>query len=306
MASTGRYPLISVIVPCFNYGAFVAECIYSVLAQTYPNFELVVVDDGSTDNSVEVIEAAIAQGVPGSFVRRVEFIRQANQGVSAALNAGLAIAAGEYVATFDADDVMVAGRLAVQVGYLRDRPEVGCLGGQTITIDETGKLLPRKNKKRSVSQYTFDDVLAQALCVGGNIAVYRREAIERVGGYDPSIKIQDFQMTLKIAAAGYRIDILPDVVTFYRRHGDSLSKNYIAEYRYSLQVIQPFADHPRYESAKARLICKALRLAVVHDKRFAWALFRQVPARQWDRQLLRRLRHFLIKRPRPGPIQRLI
>lgn len=88
MASTARYPLISVIVPCFNYGAFVAECIYSVLAQTYPNFELVVVDDGSTDNSVEVIETAIAQGVPGSFVRRVEFIRQANQGVSAALNAG--------------------------------------------------------------------------------------------------------------------------------------------------------------------------------------------------------------------------
>lgn len=289
-------PLVSVIVPCYNYAEYVGEALRSVLQQQYPNFELIVVDDGSTDASVEVIERSLQTYASASQVRRIEFVRQQNQGVSAALNAGLALAKGDFVATFDADDLMPAGRLAVQAAYLGAHPEVGCLGGVAVRIDEQGTLLPKKHKKRAVRRYDFDRALAAALVVGGNIAVYRRDAMLAVGGYDPAIKVQDFQMTLKVAHAGYFVDVLPDVVTLYRKHPNSLSKNYKSEYDYGLRVIQAYRSHRAYAAAKARLISKALRMAVTDDKPYAWKLLREVPFRQWDRQMLKRLRHLLFKK----------
>ncbi|MFC3608427.1 glycosyltransferase family 2 protein [Stutzerimonas tarimensis] len=292
MRGTGK-PLISVVIPCYNYGAFVGEAIASVLAQGYPHYELIVVDDGSTDDSAAVIERELGKGEGGA--QRVAFVQQPNRGVSAALNAGLALAKGELIATFDADDVMPPGRLALQAEYLARHPEVGCLGGVAVRIDEQGSLLPKKDKDRQVQRYDFARALAKALVVGGNIAVYRREAMDRAGGYDPAIRIQDFQMTLKVAHAGYLVDILPEVVTLYRKHPGSLSSDYKAEFRFGLEVIEPYRNHPSYESGRARLVTKALRMAVVDDKSFAWSLFRQVPLRQWDRQLLKRLRYFLFK-----------
>lgn len=293
---TTHEPLISVLVPCYNYASYVGEALRSVLEQDYSNFELIVVDDGSTDDSVQVIEHTLQAYQGSSRVRRVHFVRQPNQGVSAALNAGLALAQGVFVATFDADDLMPAGRLALQAAYLSDHPEVGCLGGVAIRIDEQGAVLPKKDKQRGVRRYDFAQALAAALVVGGNIAVYRRDAMVAVGGYDASIKVQDFQMTLKVAHAGYFVDVLPDVVTLYRKHANSLSKNYKSEYDYGLQVIQAYREHPAYGSAKARLITKALRMAVTDDKPYAWGLLRQVPFKYWDKQLLKRIRHLLLKK----------
>lgn len=77
--------------------------------------------------------------------------------------------------------------------------------------------------------------------------MYRRDAMDQVGGYDSAIKIQDFQMTLKIAYAGYYIDVIPELVTLYRKHAGSLSKYYKAEYRYGLEVIAPYINHPEYD-----------------------------------------------------------
>ena len=296
--STSELPLISVIVPCYNYASYVGDALRSVLEQDYGNFELIVVDDGSRDNSAEIIEQVLQAHRQSSKVKRVEFVRQENQGVSAALNTGLALARGVFVATFDADDVMPAGRLALQAAYLQGHPEVGCLGGVAVRIDERGAVLPKKDKKRLVRRYDFQEALAAALVVGGNIAVYRRDAMLAVGGYDPTIKVQDFQMTLKVAHAGYYVDVLPEVVTLYRKHSDSLSKQYKSEYDYGLQVIDAYRDHPAFSSAKARLITKALRTAVTADKTYAWSLLRQVPLRQWDRQLLKRARHLLFRKGR--------
>ena len=298
-------PLVSVLVPCFNYGRYVADTLRSVLAQDYANFELIVVDDGSSDDSVQVIQKTLAESQGASLVRRVEFIQQANRGVSAALNTALAHAHGEFIATFDADDLMPPGRLKRQADYLASEPQVGCLGGGAIRIDEHGRQLPKKDKKRQIRRYDFAQALAAALVVGGNIAVYRRDAMDQVGGYDPAIKIQDFQMTLKVAHGGYFVDILPDVVTLCRKHDGSLSKNYKAEYRYGLEVISPYKDHPEYPAAKASLITKALRMAVVYDKVFGWSLIRQVPLRLWNRQLFKRLRHLIVKSSKQAPEETL-
>lgn len=286
---------ISVIVPCYNYAAFVGDALRSVLSQDHPSFELIVVDDGSTDDSAEVIQRVLDEACGSSKALRTVFIRQANQGVSAALNAGLAEAQGEFIASFDADDVMVPGRLRLQADYLAAHPEVGCVGGIAQRIDEQGALLPKKAKNRQVKRYDFAQVLAGCVVVGGNLAMYRREAMDRVGGYDPSIKVQDFQITHKIAYAGYFIDVLPEIVTLYRKHAGGLSRNYQAEYRYSMQVIEAYKNHPSFETGKARLLIKILGPAAIFNKRLAWTLLKQVPMRQWNRQYFKRVRHFLFK-----------
>lgn len=294
-ANTIESPLVSVLVPCFNYAEYVGDALRSILSQNYKNFELIIVDDGSTDDSARVIQNVLKEE-HGGLVRRAVFLRQENQGVSAALNTALASARGEYIATFDADDLMSPGRLELQVDYLQQNPLVGCVGGEAVRIDEQGRLLPKKDKQRQVRRYDFSQALAKALVVGGGVAMYRREAMDEAGGYDSAIKIQDFQMTLKVAYAGFFVVMLPEVVTLYRKHGDSLSKNYKAEYRYGLELIESYKSHPSYNAAKAKLISRALRLAVTDDKRYAWKLFTEIPLGQWDRKLLRRLRHFFIKK----------
>lgn len=289
------YPLVSVIVPCYNYARYVGDAISSILEQDYPNFELIIVDDGSSDDSLEVIDKAVRDLRAKSLVRHIEVINQENSGVSAALNAGISRSKGEFVATFDADDVMVPGRLSLQVDYLKDQPAVGCLGGRAVRIDDQGNLLDNKVKEKGVCSYDFEAALACALVVGGNLAMYRREALLVVGGYDPEIKIQDFQMTLRIAHAGYRVDVLPETITLYRKHPGSLSSHYKSELIYGMQLIELYKDYPGYESAMARLLVKAMRFAVTEDKTFAWSLLRKIPLRQWDTKTWKRIRHLLFK-----------
>nr|GFC88749.1 hypothetical protein [Tanacetum cinerariifolium] len=105
------------------------------------------------------------------------------------------------------------------------------------------------------------------------VAMYRRTAIDKVGGYDPSIKVQDFQMTLRVAEAGYQVDILPDRVTLYRRHATNISKTaYKSQLIYDLKVIEAYKDNPAYEAGRLAIINKALKESVVADKKFASAL----------------------------------
>ena len=259
-------PRVSVIMPCYNYAQYVAEAVRSVLQQDYADFELIIINDGSTDNSLEVIQQAVQNHQLSSRVKRVEVVDQPNQGVSAALNAGIAQARGEFVATFDADDRMPLQRLRLQAEYLVQHSQVGCVGGRAQPIDRHGQMLAPKKIRTAVSYYDFPRVLSEAFVVGGSLALFRRSALVQVGGYDSSIRVQDFQITLKLAHAGYRIDILPDIVNYYRRHPDSLSKAYLSEYRYALQAVMPYVHYPEYASCQARLAIQALRSAVVLDQ----------------------------------------
>lgn len=293
-----KWPLVSILVPCFNHELYIEECLLSILQQDYENFELIVVNDGSTDASAQKIEAL-------RQVHGFQFHQQVNKGVSAALNNALSHARGEFIITHDSDDVMLAGRIRRQVSYMQEHPEVGLLGAKVIYINSDGTPLKHKTPARAtVQRWTFDQLLADAYAVGAPVAMYRREAIDKVGGYDPSIKVQDFQMTLRIAQAGYEVDILPDRVTLYRRHETNISKTaYKSQLDYDLKVIEPYKDNPAYESARLAIINKALKESVVADKKFARALFASLPVHRWNRLTWKRFRHFVFKYSKPKGVQ---
>ncbi|MBT2340804.1 MULTISPECIES: glycosyltransferase family 2 protein [Pseudomonas] len=281
-------PLVSIVAPCYNAEKYLEEAMHSIFAQDYPNFEVIVVDDGSTDNSL-----AMLRHLQQTY--DFQLYSQANQGVSAALNHGLKYARGTYVSTPDLDDVMLPHSLRVRADYLDHHPETGCVGALIIYMNSNGQTI-KEQRRTSTQIYTFDDILREAVVIGAPTALYRMSALHSAGFYDPLLRVQDFQITLRIAHQGYEIHELPVKVTRYRRHPNNLSRKYKLMLEADLMAIEPYRDHPEYESARTVLIHKALKYAVVEDKKEAWQLLRSIPWRHWNKTSLRRFKRLLLSR----------
>lgn len=137
-------------MPVYNGAKYLREAIASILDQSFKDFEFLIINDGSTDNSPEIIA--------GYHDARIKVINQANQGLSAALNRGLELAAGEYIARMDADDISLPQRLARQVAFMDSHPEVGICGTAAIMIDEAGQEL-----RRASYPLTHEEIKTQLL-----------------------------------------------------------------------------------------------------------------------------------------------
>lgn len=198
---------------------------------------------------------------------------------------------------------MLPHSLSVRAAYLDQHPEVGCVGALVIYIDSEGQETKRQNGNR-IRQLDFDYLLGNAYVCGAPVSLYRMEALRAAGFYDPEIKVQDFQMTLRIASQGYQIHKLPVLVTRYRRHPDNLSRRYKVLLDADLRTIAPYQSHPAYERGRTELVNKALKYAVVADKRHAWQLLRSLPLRQWNRTTFRRLKRFLLHHESLSPSPR--
>nr|WP_274523321.1 glycosyltransferase family 2 protein [Pseudomonas abietaniphila] len=281
-------PLVSIIAPCYNAEKYLDVALASIFAQDYPNVEVIIVDDGSTDNSVPLLRA-----LQGKY--DFQLYSQVNQGVSAALNHGLQYARGEYVCTPDLDDIMLPSSVRLRAEYLKQHPEVGCVGALIIYMDSEGNDT-KSQKLASIQKLSFDEILGDAIVVGAPVSLYRMDALRTVDFYDPDIKVQDFQMTLKIASKGYEVHVLPVSVTRYRRHPNNLSRRYKVLFDADMRTIAPYRSHPAYNRGLTAIINKALKYAVVSDKKYAWTLLRSIPLRQFNRTTFRRFKRLLLHR----------
>lgn len=283
-----QVPLVSIVAPCYNAEKYLEEAIQSIFGQEYPNFEVIVVDDGSTDNSVALLKQL-------QKTYDFQLYTQPNQGVSAALNHGLRYAKGDYVSTPDLDDIMLPQSLRIRVDYLNQRPNVGCVGALIIYMDSDGKTI-KQQQRDQIRTYNFDQILSQAVVIGAPVALYRMSAMRSAGFYAPHLRVQDFQMTLRIARLGYEVHELPVCVTRYRRHPNNLSRKYKVLLQADLEAIEPYLSHPAYQSARTQLLNKALKYAVVEDKKEAWKLLRSIPWRHMNRTSFKRLKRLLFHR----------
>ena len=153
---TDAQPLVSVIIASYNHGPYIEQSIQSVLDQTYPNIELLVVDDGSSDDSVERIQRLQA-------AHGFDFRVQQNQGLTNTLNGAIARAKGSLIVPFGSDDIMKPDRIAIQVEYMDGKPEVGICAGNIELIDAEGNLYPEKRQRRDVPfrRLDFDDMFLE-------------------------------------------------------------------------------------------------------------------------------------------------
>ncbi len=203
------HPSVSVIIPCFNTGEYLAEAVASALDQDHPDVEVVVVDDGSTDRTPEVMRGL--GGIVG--------IRQANQGVSSARNTGVARSRGEYVVFLDADDRLLPGAVRLGVEELERRSGCGFVYGYSRTIDRDGRVIESRANPPVVENAGYGVLLAGEGLVPPAVAMFRRSAVESVGGFDMSRRLtQDHDFYLRVAQR-WPVFCHGCVVADYRWHG---------------------------------------------------------------------------------------
>jgi alpha-1,3-rhamnosyltransferase len=280
--SSNQQPLVSVIIASYNHAPYIEASILSVLAQSYPYVELLVVDDGSSDDSVARIEALQRE-------HGFDFRVQANQGLSRTLNETIARAKGSLIAPFGSDDIMLPERIARQVEYMAGKPEVGICAGNIQQIDQCGDALAEP-KRLQWRRLDFEDVfLNRKPGAPAPTLLFRREALERVGGFDPEVRLEDLMIELKITRAGYVIDVLADVLALYRVHDSNTYKNYRFMVDNVLRTYARFSDHPAYAQVCANYRNSMLLKCARVDRGLARELLAELPLRYWSRKTLRGL-----------------
>ncbi|WP_271104163.1 glycosyltransferase [Pseudomonas tohonis] len=287
MPDSHDLPLVSVIVSSFNHGPYIEACIESVMAQTYGRIELLVVDDGSSDDSVQRIRSL--QDIHG-----FDFRAQPNQGLAKTLNDSIARSRGSLIAPFGSDDVMLPERIALQVAHMQGKPEVGICAGNILHIDGDGNSLAKRDRVHPFRRLNFEDIfVSDKPGAPAPTLLFRREALEAVGGFDPSIRLEDLLVELLITRAGYVIDVLPDVLARYRVHETNTYKNRRFMIDTVLATYARFQDHPDYERVCARFVNSMLLKCAKNDKALARELLKQLPWRYRDGKTLRALGRML-------------
>jgi len=220
-------PKVTVMIPTYNYARFLGEAIQSVLDQTFTDFELIIVDDGSTDNTREVVE---------SFQdARIKYIYQDHRGVSAAENAALRVACGEYITGVAADDIYLPQNLEIKVKLLDSRPDVGLVCSDVYGFDDntgaiTGKFwhengpYPGFDPVKAVQQ-PLKDLLHYGCVFLVQASLIRRKIFDVVGYFDESLSTsEDWDLLIRIVQR-FRIEIIDVPLVKCRLHSNNLTKN---------------------------------------------------------------------------------
>ena len=231
-------PRVSILTPAYNAADFLAATINSVLRQTEPDFELLVVDDGSTDATAAIAESFAARDP------RVRVIRQNNAGTAAARNTAIAHASGEVFALLDSDDLWLPDFLATHLAILAEEPGLDLVSSNAINLGGAADGRPLKPVVGTRKAVTLLDLIRNedSLCI---MSVFRRRVVEIAGGFDPESRTnEDYDLWLRAAYAGCRLAFDPRPGGYYRRSAQSMSADEARMYAGILFVYR-----------KARVLC---------------------------------------------------
>ena len=211
---------ISVIMAVHNGEKFVGKTIESILQQTFTDFEFIIVDDGSTDSTHQILQHYAEQDA------RIQLLsNEHQQGIAYSSNRALALARGRYIAVTDADDISRADRLYKQVRFLDEHPDIGVVGTRTRFINARGQELPMVDAKPTEAGMV-GWILFFGYCVAHSSAMVRREIYQQLQGYAPEyFEALDYDLWLR-ARVVTQIANLPDVLLAYRIHSESVSHRY--------------------------------------------------------------------------------
>ena len=276
-------PKVSVITAAYNHVEFVRQSVESVLNQTYKDFEHIVVDDGSTDGTAEVLR---------SFGTQIKYFRQQNCGTPAAINRGIRESSGEYIAILDSDDVWLPEKLDRQMRCFAQQPEAGMVYSRAQIIDRRGEV---SNQGEPIGHNVgdFDCAYKEILKDDGIpvlTALTRRECFDDVGFFDERLKaISDWEFWFRLALK-WKIVFLPDVLALYRVHGHNTFIGLNRSGQVARERLLFMKEAPAMLVGSAREIRPRKRAI---NTRFAYTLARDVYGLSCQRHFSKALSHFL-------------
>lgn len=241
-------PLVSVIIPSYNYGRYVGQAVDSALAQTYPAIEVIVVDDGSTDDTRERLAA---------YGNRIRYVHQQNQGLSAARNTGIREAKGDYLAFLDSDDAFHPHKLELQMAYLRTHPETDLIATDMFSDDKI-VWCPVDAAHVPATSVSLEAMAIKPRFAPSSVVAHRK-CFDAVGVFDTTLRsVEDRDMWLRIASQFnmVRLDI---PLTWYRVTPGSMSSHPERMEHFELLVLNRSLDFPRLKANR-----RVRRLALSH------------------------------------------
>ena len=241
-------PLISVIIPTYNRGWIIKEAIESVLAQDFKDFELIVVDDGSTDNTFDIL---------GSYKKEIHLIRQENQGVSAARNAGVAMASGHFIAFLDSDDLWLPKKLSRQVEFFHSNPNAVICQTEEIWLRNQVRVNPKKRHKKP-SGMIFEPSLSLCL-VSPSAVMIEQSLFDEVGGFDETLPAcEDYDLWLRISCR-YPVCLIDTPLIIKRGgHDDQLSASSGLD-KYRIQAIRNIIESDLLSASQRQAAIRTLK-----------------------------------------------
>jgi glycosyltransferase involved in cell wall biosynthesis len=210
---------VSVVIPAYNASRYLSQAIESVLAQTWPDFELIVIDDGSKDDTLEIAQRYAEQDA------RVKVYTQPNKGFAETLHRGFELAANEWVFRMDADDRMRPNRIERQLAFLAEHPELAVASTLVRHIDSRNRVIGHDNS-RLVTHEAVQKLVSANELIGFShpAAVVRKSAVQAVGGYRKEFwPSEDIDLWNRLVEKGYKILVQPEYLLDYRMHGTSAS-----------------------------------------------------------------------------------
>jgi glycosyltransferase involved in cell wall biosynthesis len=252
-SSNNKFPLVSIIAVNFNNSQYVVETLDSIAAQTYSNTELIIVDDCSTDDSVEKIESWLSD-----YKKSFQFIASIkNEGVCATGNKGLKVANGKYISFIATDDVMLPAKISKQVSLFESLlKEVGMIYSDAYLIDDNSNQLfgtfiqKHRNFDKVPSGYIFEDLI-EGNYIPGMATLIKSSVFDVVGLFDEDLIYEDYDMWLRIAKK-YKIFFQDDITVKYRKRKGSLTQ-VLNFYDWHKNNIKIFTKHADNEAVRRKL-----------------------------------------------------
>lgn len=217
------FPLVSIVVPAYNHEDYVVECVESVLAQDYPNIELIVINDGSTDSTGARIEEFLKKNG-----ERFRYVSKSNEGLVKTLNAGIRLSSGKYFCEIASDDILIPGSVRKRVSYMEENLTFDAALADAYIMEGDKRTVKRffaekKAKGFNTGQHTLKDLIVKDARVFIAAGIFRKTFLERLGGFDEDFRhFEDLWLRYQLALYA-KVGYIDEPVMYYRLHGANVS-----------------------------------------------------------------------------------
>lgn len=261
MSTNTATPRVSVIIPVYQGDRFLAEAVESVLNQNFTNYEIIVIDDGSTDKSRAVLQP---------YYDSVRYVFQENQGVAVARNRGIQIAKGELIAFLDQDDLWSPHKLALQVACFEAQPNLGMVNSGWQIVNQQGNVLGNVEPWHQLPNLNLEAWVLWKPVLPSTL-MFQRNWLEQVGGFDPQFyQAPDIDLVLRLALIGCQADWVCQTTVSYREHSDNHSRNTPQQAEETWAVLEQFFSRPNLPEQTRQLRNQSFYQTLVWA---AWRLY---------------------------------